>query len=152
MELLQERYDAGTLTTLIEQGTANPFHLSLQAGKIAEVLNTAYANRVDIDKQLEINGVPVKIHIRVDKTDGMPWSRTFTLNLTRAGRNGRVVDVDKIGELAERYSVPGKKIVVKDIIRPFWTNGGRDLQIFALNLPPGNIVHFFNTVLSEAIR
>ena len=152
MKVVQKRYNKAALQVLTEQGVIKPFCLGPQVGEIAKVLNTVYENRMDINKQEVINGIPVHIRIMVDKADGVPWSWSFTFNLTQAKRNGYILDTGKVRELAERFSFPSNKVLVEAVSHPFWTSGEQRLQVSALNLPPAQMVSLFQAIFSEAVH
>lgn len=149
-KVVRERYDARTLQDLMEKGIATPYRRRLPGD--LDFLNEAYRERVDITAEGKIKGVPIRIHILLDQKDGVPWSWAFILYLAQAERRGRKVDLKKVSDLAEKFSVGEQKIAWGVENHPIWTDSNRQLQIQALNLPPQNMTAFFKALFAKAVR
>ena len=138
LQLVQENYTTQFLANLRDQGKAKNYRVE---------------GRTDINHFDVVKDVPVLVFILVDEKDGTPWSWNFTFNLSAAKCNGRNVDVEKIKNLAERFSLPDRKIGVELFNPPRhsrWPSSNL-LQVAALNLPPANITGFLQAVFDEAI-
>lgn len=159
IRLLREQYSFEEIERLLQLGIAKEF--PRLPGKLgtgddgwAEAMSAVsedYKDRIGITLMDEVNGVPVRILIVVDRTNGIPWMWAFTFNETVGRKNGRIFSTEKTEDVLRltcgtRYVVCAER--PSHFSHSLWPNN--DLfMVNILNVEPANVIKFIE--LCEAL-
>lgn len=156
IRLFQERYSPEVIKRLLQLGIAKEFPRLPSMVNIGNdgweeatnAINEYYKDRIDITLMEEVNGVPVRILVAVDRTDGVPWMWAFTFNETLGREHGAIFPAEKVEE-ALRLSCGTQYVICTERPSHFshspWPNS--DLfMVNILNADPADVITFTESV------
>lgn len=153
--LLSERYDSADLQRYLRIGLAKSFNLPRDVAdeETVRAINEDNADRVDLTFYENLGKVPIRVHVLIDASGGIPYCWAFTLNLTRAKDEEIIVDIDRVKEIAKE-TISARNLTgieeFSDPKYPEWPDNDL-LMINILNAPPSAVLKFVWRIRREAM-